>query len=83
MEAVPIQSVKYRQMQVKCPNRWIICLLGSLRSLHNLKNIPSNPHINVLIVCLTDEVIEPDHLTALQDYVSQTYQSALMVLRYH
>lgn len=59
----------------------MICLLGSLRGLINLSRVPSDPDINILIVCITDQLLEPEHLRNLKKFVSLTHQGSLMVLR--
>ena len=69
-------------MTFKSPNRWVICFLGSLKQIRNFDGITGVSSINLLLVCLTNEIIEPDQLSVLKELVGQTLEGGLVVLRH-
>ena len=62
---IPVQKVHHRSLSLKGPNRWVICLLGSLRKTHHLEWATADPDINLIIVAVTDEVLENEHVAYL------------------
>ena len=59
-ELIPVSRVHHRNLEFKSPNRWVICFLGSLRNVRNFDGITCDSAVNILIVCLTNDTIDPD-----------------------
>ena len=52
---VSVSKVIHKNLTFYSPTRWVICLLGSLRSLRNFDGIRTDSSVNLLIVCLTND----------------------------
>jgi len=82
MGGLSVRNVRHRNLEFQSPCRWVICFLGSLKGVRNCDGIMSDPDVNILIVCFTEETIDADQLLVLKELVSSTREGGLMVLRY-
>ena len=83
MEVVPVQKIHHKNIVFGSPNRWIICLLGTLKNICNFDWVKSDPSVNIMIVCITKETdpIDSEQLETLKQLVSRTNEGALMIFR--
>ena len=68
-----MQSIKYRGRNFDGLKRWAICFLGSLSNIYDfIKKVtaePIAPGVNVIIVCITEEVLDSHQLRTLKRLV--------------
>ena len=57
-ESIPVQKIHHRDLKFRSPSRWVICFLGSLRNVRNFDGITCDSTIGILIVCMTNEVVD-------------------------
>ena len=83
--AVPITTIAYRGFDFEDPAKWVVAFLGSFRGLFNLEalDIGSDPKTNLLIICLTNESIEPENVEYVKGLISMTHEGGFLIVRYN
>ncbi len=52
---LPEKIVKFQELELVSPIKWIVAFVGSLKGLRSMKGIPKVEHTNILIVYVTDD----------------------------
>ena len=83
--AVPITTIAYRGFDFEDPAKWVVAFLGTTRGLFNLEalDIGSDPKTNLLIICLTNESIEPENVEYVKDLIGKTQEGGFLLVGYN
>ena len=52
---LPTKTIRHQNMEFESPIKWVVALVGDLKGLTSLTDLPSFGGTNLLVVCVTDE----------------------------
>ena len=66
---LPEKTIHFQGLEFMSPLKWVIAVIGDLKGLLNIKDLPKAGNTNLLVVFLTDEQPELDMIFRMQSKI--------------